>query len=206
MFETMIDPVMERIRPHAISTRDACMMFATGVIERLDRIADAVSIDEVYEVRRPVQGTGAAPVTIEVPSTDSWVLESVVARTNPAAAATLDIRDQNGGALRFAQDIPASGGLTANFAPLHFNGGSVLVATLSAPGEFRMVFRLERPRPSRNAHGTGFGNGAPDREDATDEAMRNARHFGGFSLAHRNPQGAHPTVTHGSHANGRAGS
>lgn len=184
MLESMVDPLVERFRPHAISTRDACVMFATGVIDRLDRIADAVTEDDPYVIRRPVQGNGvAAPVVtvIEVPSNDTWILESVIVRTNPVAAGTLDIRDQTGGALRFALDIPASGGMTSNFAPLHFNGGSVLVASLSAPGEFRLVFRLERPRPARKAHGTGFGGSVvPDRTDFTDETQRLARHTGGY--------------------------
>lgn len=179
MFEGMIDPIIERCRPHALTLRDQATMFATGVIERLDRIADAVTTDDIYTVRRPVVGT-ATPVTIEVPANDEWILESVIARTTPAAAATLDIRDQGGGALRFAVDIPATGGYTSNFSPLRFMGGSILVATLSQPGEFRLVFAIDRLRSARPNLAAGVRNPTPDRTDAPQEVEDTQRHVGSW--------------------------
>lgn len=186
MFTQMIDPLIERFRPHALSIRDECRVFAGCIIERLDSIADAVHEDAVYSLRRPVLGNataGPAVATVEVPANDEWVLESVIARTAPAAAASLDIRDQAStgvGALRFAADIPATGGYTSNIAPLRFMGGSILTVTMSQPGEFRLVFRYDRPRAARRNVSTGFRNLTPDRTDDMQEAEDTRRHVGSW--------------------------
>lgn len=181
----MIDNIIDRFTPHALTVRDECRAWALAITDRLDRIADAVDSDDIYSLRRPVTGfaaSGAATTQIEVPATDEWILESVIARTNPVAAGTLDIRDANGGALRFAADIPATGGYTGNFAPMRFMGGSELVATMSVPGEFRLVFRYERKRAKRSNVSAGFRNPAPDGigAGAGQEAENERRHVGSW--------------------------
>jgi hypothetical protein len=156
-------------------------MFCTGVIERLDAIRDAVQEDDTFTVRREFHGfstTGAATQTIEVPANETWELESVVARTIPAAGSTLDIREQ-GGRLRFANDIATSGALTGIFSPLTFNGGSILTATMAQPGEFHIVFRHTKPLPSRDAI-AGFRNPHADRLDAFRQLDNDNRHEGQF--------------------------
>jgi hypothetical protein len=186
MFPQMIDPLVERFRPHVLTARDEVRVFAGCVIDRLDTIADALHADDVYSLRRPVIGNsaaGPASAVIEVPSNDEWILESVIARTAPAAAATLDIRDQAStgtGALRFAADIPATGGYTSNFAPLRFMGGSVMTAVMSQPGEFRLIFRYDRPRPRRQNVGTGWRSDTPDRDDERTEVADTRRHVGSW--------------------------
>jgi hypothetical protein len=179
----MVDNLVARFTPHAITLRDECRSWATAVIDRLDRIGDELGSDDIYSLRRPVIGNAAAgPVTVqvEVPANDEWVLETVVARTVPAAAATLDIRDTTGGALRFAADIPATGAYTSNFAPLRFMGGSELNVVMSAPGEFRLIFRYDRKRPKRANVGTGWRQQEPDRLDAGQEVNNEQRHVGSW--------------------------
>jgi hypothetical protein len=182
MFESIIDPVFERLTPHVTTGREYAVMFCTGVIERLERIADAVEGDNEYTVRREYHGfsaSGPAAVTIEVPSTDTWTLESVVARTVPAAGSTLDLREQPGGRLRFANDIATSGALTGIFSPLHFNGGTVLVATMAQPGEFHLTFKMTRQMPKRHSM-NGWRNPGTDRLDQRQEIENDARHTATF--------------------------
>lgn len=181
MIQNLLDPVIERCTPHAINFRDYMVMFCTGVIERLDAIRDSVENDSAQSVRREFHGystVGAATVTIEVPTTEVWELESVVARTLPAAASTLDIREQ-GGRLRFANDIAASGALTGIFSPLTFRGGAILTVTMAQPGEFHLVFKHNVPVPARNAI-SGFRNTYTDRMDKVGEVMNDNRHEGVF--------------------------
>jgi hypothetical protein len=177
----LLDSLIERCQPHVINTRDYLIMFCTGVIERLDAIQDAVQEDDTFSVRREFHGfstTGPATQTIEVPANETWELESVVARTIPAAASTLDIREQ-GGRLRFANDIATSGALTGIFSPLTFNGGSILTATMAQPGEFHIVFKHTKTLPDRGAI-AGFRNPHTDKLDAYAELDRDNRHAGQF--------------------------
>lgn len=191
MFDTVLDPLIERMRPHAVTMRDYTMMFCTAVIERLDRIADAVQDDTTFTVRREFHqsGTGATVVqTVEVPSNENWELESVVARTAPAAAGTLDIVDQ-GAQVRAAFDIAATGALTGIFEPIHFAGGSILVATMSKPGQFHLVFKHERIMPRAIAI-NGFRNPHADRLDRYGNIDNDQRHEAAFK-AHAPIMGPH---------------
>lgn len=181
MIPNLLDSIVERCQPHVVNTRDYLIMFCTGVIERLDAIRDAVTEDDTFSVRREFHGyssAGAATQVIEVPATETWELESVVARTVPAAASTLDIREQ-GGRLRFANDIATSGALTGIFSPLTFNGGTILTATMAQPGEFHIVFKHTKAMPTRNAI-NGFRNPYTDKMDAVWAADNDNRHAGQF--------------------------
>jgi hypothetical protein len=180
-FDSLIDPIIERCRPHAVTMRDFLMMFATGTLERLDRLVDAVEGDATYSIRREYHGSsaaGPASVTIEVPANDVWILESVAARTSPATASNLDIREQ-GGRLRFAQDTTLRGSLTGVFTPMHLNGGTVLTVTLADPGEFHITFRAVARVPKRHSI-SGMQNGSPDRRDFRQELETMRRHQPAF--------------------------
>ena len=56
----MIDSLVQRFTPHAITLRDECRSWATAVIDRLDRIGDELGSDDIYSLRRPVVGNAAA--------------------------------------------------------------------------------------------------------------------------------------------------
>jgi hypothetical protein len=166
MFEGMVDPLVERFRPHALTIGDRCNMFATGVIERLDRIAESVQGDDTVfqRVRRSAVGAGATPVIVaEVPANQDWLLESIAA--TGVALGDIVLRD-GGGVLLWA----ASAGASTSGA---WGGNGLIIAGGSQ-------VRYERAVAGRDNIAAGIRNPTPDRTDEADDETQ--RHMGDWTL------------------------
>jgi hypothetical protein len=180
MFEGMVDPLVERFRPHALTIGDRCNMFATGVIERLDRIAESVQGDDTVfqRVRRSAVGAGATPVIVaEVPANQDWLLESIAA--TGVALGDIVLRD-GGGVLLWAASAGASTSGAWGGNGLIIAGGSQVFITAAANAQLSFQFRYERAVAGRDNIAAGIRNPTPDRTDEADDETQ--RHMGDWTL------------------------
>lgn len=188
MFENMIDPLIERCRPHALTIRDECRMFAESVIERLDRIEQAAADDDNTEyIRRVVYVSVGIAVTqiASVPPNEEWELETWSASGVSQIAGTVEIFD--------------SPEKNASYAPLSFitlnntgigmvggngvrvQGGTDIYSQTSDPARLRLQWRCKRREVGRRANlAAGFRNPAPDRTDGLQEVEDTRRHVGSW--------------------------
>jgi hypothetical protein len=191
MFENMIDPLIERCRPHALTIRDECRMFAGSVIERLDRIAE-VSADDGPAFARfgypanyadnhaNIAGVPTA-VLWEVPRGEEWELEVISARGTQAGTFLL---------YRNNIEVMSFSTTPGGRVPLNGNGvrflsgdtvGYEVASGVATTGQVYAQFRVERPRtPRRVNQSAGFRNPAPDRTDGGQEVEDTRRHVGSW--------------------------
>lgn len=190
--DAIVTKYTDRVRPHLVRVGDISNMFATGVIERLDRIADGVA-DDTHVVRLyfdlpavPALGTVIAgtvtPVDLtsretRVPSDEQWHLESWFAHAG------------GGTAFIFANGIPvARTGIpqtSPNVTPgLVIPGATVLQVGCelgaSPTVQMRLQFRVHK-RIDRAPAWSGQMNPDADRLDDRQEAALERRHAGTFT-------------------------
>jgi hypothetical protein len=186
VFNQLVDPLIERLHPHAITVRDQCMMFASGVIERLDRIAEAVSDDANTEyIRRYPIGqftNGVMSPLVEVPPNEEWELEVWSVFSDTATT----VRMYNDPGHSSVEPPSASIGAVLNgITDKSGNGAVFQTGTISllafGNGTVRAQFRCKRQRPARhNNQSAGFRNQVPDRQDGAQDAEDTQRHVGSW--------------------------
>jgi hypothetical protein len=186
MFENMIDPIIERCRPHAVTLRDQWEMFTTGTIERLDRIAAAVEGDDDAYTRHylPFNLTSLQPYMIaEVPPGEEWAVEYVIA-TTAAANGSVTFTPQFDGAINalpvYAVNTPiANQWVQQGGSGYIFPAGSQITAwTAGTTARGMIQLRAVRKAAGRTNLAAGVRNPSPDR---TDEADHNGqRHVGSW--------------------------
>jgi hypothetical protein len=191
--DQVINPYVERIKPHALHWSDRVDMFMCGVIDRLDRIADAVSDDDNTEFQRryPVVNLAANVVTNvaggasgEIPPNEEWELENITGTLDAATTARLyaSASDAQAGALPLAVLTISGAGAFATQGgnKLFIQGGTTPVLVSTGNGSVRLQFRCQRRTIRRPGTG-GILGVVPDRRDAGQEAALERRHAGTFT-------------------------
>lgn len=193
MFEGMIDPIIERCRPHALTLRDQATMFATGVIERLDRIEGALTNDlDEYNRHMPRFNLAAAvPFMVgEVPPGEEWTLEYWTVSTANANSILFIYDVYTSVTADLFGNIPL-GALATGVTPsqpvqesgkgIVFPAGSqITLFSPSSTARGMIQFRTRRKRPRNNNLAAGIRNPTPDRTDGPQEVQDTQRHVGSW--------------------------
>lgn len=185
----MIDPIIERCRPHAVTLRDQWEMFTTGTIERLDRIADSVADDGHAYTRHYLRFnlTAGVPLLLaEVPAGEEWLLEYATAQSNiPGSPVSFydtmaDLTTLAGGIPVAALNITiANGPATIGGNGYVFPSGSQITAIFfSGTARGMMQCRATRKVTRRANISAGIRNPDPNRTDQADH--NGQRHVGSW--------------------------
>lgn len=152
MFDSMIQPYMDRIGPMARDVGATAQGYAERIIARLDDIADAVRSEEFEEQRRrfpvTIPGiTAADTVKFDIPPGEDWLLEAVTVSAGGNISVAIGNQDAVGGNLAgrsfyWIGNFPFVG--TEAGSGVLFNGAQTLgvVANANTPALVYLQFRV----------------------------------------------------------------
>lgn len=188
----------DQVKPHLVRAGDVHTMFMTGVIERLDHIADNTTDTNIQSARRYfttvnipagniTTGVGATELVdngaIVVPPNEDWKLEYWYGRAITGANPFFLLVDGDD-----VMTFPGSAGsLPGVSLPLIIQGGKsikVLMGTgVGTIGKTYLQFEVRR-KHAQNQAWSGQSNPVPNRMDDRQEAALELRHAGTFTQGH----------------------
>lgn len=195
----MVDNLVDRFTPHAMTIRDECRAWMCAITDRLDLIADGVNqdsdrVERIIRLRPTFQqiGAGRAPIRLgSVPMGEDWHLTYWTALADENPVILLDSGDPAPGVGTLTGNVLATLSGTANVwqsGPgngLIIPGGTDLYIgtgpmTANIHITAHLQFRVkQQPAPRRNVS-AGFRAQAPDRLDAGQEVSDTQRHVGSW--------------------------